>query len=85
MTSLECHWGAAGLRACVLLVYGDACVCVNGLRGRGTRTWHACETRERQGGGTLSFTVRVPPLSAVVHHAGLREGEAEAARPGRAA
>eukprot|EP00966_Prymnesium_polylepis_P194483 4508685-Prymnesium_polylepis.1 len=22
--------------------------CVNGLRGRGTRTWHAFETRERR-------------------------------------
>eukprot|EP00966_Prymnesium_polylepis_P262056 6053582-Prymnesium_polylepis.1 len=22
--------------------------CVNGLRGRGTRTWHACKTRERR-------------------------------------
>eukprot|EP00966_Prymnesium_polylepis_P308700 7133683-Prymnesium_polylepis.1 len=26
-------------------------VCVNELRGRGTRTWHACGTRERRDWG----------------------------------
>eukprot|EP00966_Prymnesium_polylepis_P046945 1087863-Prymnesium_polylepis.1 len=36
---------------CVLTGYEDEareCVCVNGLRGRGTRTWHPRETRERR-------------------------------------
>jgi hypothetical protein len=41
------------------------------IYGRGTRTWHACGTRKRQRGATLSITVRVPPRRAVVHHAGL--------------
>jgi hypothetical protein len=50
-------------------------------RERGTRARPASD----KGGGTLTFTVRVPPRSAAVHHAGLREGEAKAARPGRAA
>jgi hypothetical protein len=26
----------------------SGCVCANGLRGHGPRTWHACETRERR-------------------------------------
>jgi hypothetical protein len=60
-------------------------VLVNGLRGRGTRTWHACGTREQQRGSTLSITLRVPPRPAVVHHAGRGRGGAKAARPGRAA
>eukprot|EP00966_Prymnesium_polylepis_P132003 3052698-Prymnesium_polylepis.1 len=28
------------------------CVCVNGLRGRGTRTWHACVCYGSTGRGT---------------------------------
>eukprot|EP00966_Prymnesium_polylepis_P016834 388268-Prymnesium_polylepis.6 len=37
--------GAAGVCA-----HAQVCahVCVNRLRGRRTRTWHACETRERR-------------------------------------
>ena len=60
---------------CVLTGYEDE------ARERGTRARCASD----EGGGTLTFTVRMPPRSAAVHHAGLEEGEAKAARPRRAA
>jgi hypothetical protein len=39
-------------------------------RERGTRARRASD----KGGGTLTFTVRVPPRSAAVHHAGRVHG-----------
>eukprot|EP00966_Prymnesium_polylepis_P194580 4510861-Prymnesium_polylepis.3 len=43
------------------------CVCVNGLRGRGKRSWHACETRERDASG-------IPRRG--IHQAGARPARA---------
>eukprot|EP00966_Prymnesium_polylepis_P130974 3029260-Prymnesium_polylepis.1 len=39
------------------------CVCVNGLRGRGTRTWHACEACERREWGVGVTRLTWGPVS----------------------
>eukprot|EP00966_Prymnesium_polylepis_P260243 6011620-Prymnesium_polylepis.1 len=59
--------GAADVCA-VRVCYGstgtaDASVCVNGLRGRGTRTWHACDTRERRERGPTQRSITKPALA----------------------
>eukprot|EP00966_Prymnesium_polylepis_P103658 2399960-Prymnesium_polylepis.1 len=43
----------------------NTCACVNELRGRGTRTWHACETHERRERGPTQRSCTKPAPARV--------------------